>query len=101
VIWALILSAAIGALSGIWLHVVVFAMLAVLIALAFLLSAAMAGTAIYSALSWSLMLSTALAIGYMASHLLRYFVHVRASAAKRAPPELETAPEYVRDRRRP
>jgi hypothetical protein len=97
----MILSAAIGALCGIWLHVVVFAILAVLIAAVFLFSAALSGLAILSALSWSLMLSTALAVGYMASHLLRYFVHVRASAGRRKTPELETVPEYVRDRRRP
>ncbi|AYC99966.1 hypothetical protein [Neorhizobium sp. NCHU2750] len=100
-IWALFLSAAIGALCGIWLHVVVFAILASLIAAVFLATTAMSGLAILSALFWSLMLSTSLALGYMASHLLRYAIHMRAKAAKPVRPDMEAAPEYVRDRQRP
>lgn len=100
-IWALILSTAIGALCGIWLHVVVFTIIAVLVAVVFLTTAAMSGLPILTAISWSLMFSATLGFGYIASHLLRYVVSVRARAAKPVRTELETAPEYVRDQRRP
>lgn len=99
VIWALLLSAAIGALCGIWLHVVVFTLLSVIVAFVFLLSAFMSGLSLSTILIWVLMLSTALSAGYIASHLLRYVLHSRGQLAKRRHPELNAGSKYLHDQK--
>lgn len=97
VTWVLILSAAIGAVCGIWLHVVVFTILSVIVAAVFLVSAMTSGLSLASTAIWIVVLSAALCAGYIASHVLRYVIHSRAQKAKRRLSELDAGTKYIRD----
>ncbi len=101
VTWVLILSAALGAVCGIWLHVVVFTVLSVLIAVVYLFTAILTGFSFASTFMWIMMLSAALCAGYIASHLLRYAIHTRAHKAKRQHSELDATAKYLHDQQQP
>ncbi len=101
VTWVLVLSAALGAVCGIWLHVVVFTILSVLVAVAYLVTAFMSGLSIASTFLWIMMISAALCAGYIASHLLRYAIHSRALKTKRQHPELDASAKYLHDQQQP
>ncbi|TNM65823.1 hypothetical protein [Aliirhizobium smilacinae] len=101
VTWVLILSAAIGAVCGIWLHVVVFTILSVVVAAGYLLTAIISGLSLASTALWIVMLSAALCAGYIASHVLRYVIHTRAYKAKRQHSELEAGSKYLHDQQQP
>jgi len=100
-IWVLILSAAIGAVCGIWLHVVVFTILSVFVAIVYLLTAVLSGLSLASTFIWIMMLSTALGAGYIASHFVRYVTHSRAHKAKHRHSELESGTKYLHDQQHP
>lgn len=97
VTWVLILSAAIGAVCGIWLHVVVFTIISVIVAVVFLFSAVTSGLSLASGAMWIILLSTALSAGYITSHVLRYVIHTRAQKAKRRHSELDAGTKYIHD----
>lgn len=101
VTWVLLLSAAIGAVCGIWLHVVVFTILSVLVAIAYLVTAMISGLSFGSTLLWIVMLSVALCAGYISAHLLRYALHIRAQKAKERHPQLDPGSEYLHDQQQP
>lgn len=97
VTWILLLSAAIGAVCGIWLHVVVFTIVSVIVAAVYLFTAILSGLSFASTLGWIMMLSTALCAGYIASHVLRYVIHTRAHKAKHRHSELDAGTKYLHD----
>jgi hypothetical protein len=95
--WMLILSAVIGAVCGFWLHVVVFTILSVLVAATYLGTALISGVSLGSAVLWILVLSTALSAGYIASHVLRYALHIRARKTRRQHAEMDAGSKYLHD----
>lgn len=99
--WILILSAAIGAVCGIWLHVVVFTVISIFVAVVYLISALIAGVSAGSAVLWIMMLSVALCAGYIASHVARYVIHSRARKAKLRHSELDAGTKYLHDQQQP
>lgn len=101
VTWVLILSAAIGAVCGIWLHVVVFTIISVFVAVVYLLTAVLSGLSLTSTFIWIVMLSTALCVGYIATHVARYVAHSRAHKAKHRHSELEAGTKYLHDQQQP
>ena len=101
VVWVLILSAAIGAVCGIWLHVVVFTIISVLVATIYLLTAIMSGVSLGSAMMWIVMLSFSLCGGYIISHVARFVLHSRTQKAKGRHPELDSGTKYLHDQQQP
>lgn len=99
--WILILSAAIGAVCGIWLHVVVFTLISVIVAIVYLVTAIIAGFSVGSTVLWIMALSAALCAGYIASHVALYVIHVRAQKAKLRHSELDANAEYLHDQQQP
>ena len=99
--WILILSAAIGAVCGIWLHVVVFTVLSVFVAVVYLVTAIATGFSAVSALLWIMMLSAALCAGYIASHVMRYVIHTRAQKARIRHSQLDAGTKYLHDQQQP
>ncbi len=99
--WILILSAAIGAVCGIWLHVVVFTVLSVFVAVVYLITAIASGFSVGSTVLWIMMLSAALCAGYIASHVTRYVIHTRAQKARLRHSELDAGTKYLHDQQQP
>jgi hypothetical protein len=96
--WALVLAAAVGAICGLWLHVLIYMIIASLVAVVFIVTAILSGLAILSSLLWGVGLITALAAGYLAAHLVRLSVRSwRHEHNGKSSPKLSAEDEYLRD----
>ncbi|RZI60640.1 MAG: hypothetical protein EOP14_00420 [Pseudomonas sp.] len=97
-IWALVLSASIGAICAVRLPIVIFTFISTVVVIGFMIIAALARLSALEVLGWAFLLSIALAAGCMITHLLLYALYVRGrreSEDKQSAPELD--PRYTRD----
>ena len=94
---ALLLSAVLGALCGMWLHVVGFTVLTVVVVLLFSISMAFTELSLMAMIVSGLALLVAMAAGFVLVHLTRYLLDRRKRATNSKSPKLDPVQEYLRD----
>ncbi|MGF9566551.1 hypothetical protein [Neorhizobium sp. JUb45] len=88
---------ALGALSGLWIHIVAFALLTVVVLAAYVTSLVFAGLPLAPAIMTGVYLWWALGAGFVVGHLCRHALRFRRAASKSTDGKLDQVQKYMKD----